>query len=489
MSFCHFEKNAGVYDVTPIENLFLLEYLPTAPEGFLRVYLYVRMLCLHPEMGDSLEKVAHELGMDPEAVFNAMNYWERLGLVRRVSDRPPTYELLPVMRGIADRREDDEFYANRDFNARLQAIFGPDNLLHPQQYQMASEWVEILGFTREAVLFMVEDRVRRSRSRKPDAARIFKKLARKAEEWAQRGISTREQVERALEVDSRIEKCANRVMTELSMNRAPTMPELRLTAKWLDEWNIPEDQILAACEETTKAGKPTMAYLDSILRKRRAGEDEHFDALKEVLEELGAAGKPTPAQQTAYRRLLEEGFEPGTILYAAQQCARKNKHRFEDLEWILDRWGRDGVHTYDEAAAYVDEKNRAMEETRKLLEACGTDRRPQMEDIALYEKFRAAYSGDLILFAAECARGRQLPLRYMDKLLSEWARQGLTTLEEAKREHQAYALAAGQGQAPGARPVNPALDYIQRDPSETDYESLLADPEEELRRIRGGDEP
>ena len=44
MPFCSFDRESAMYDVTPIENMFLLEYLPMAPEDYLRVYLYARML-------------------------------------------------------------------------------------------------------------------------------------------------------------------------------------------------------------------------------------------------------------------------------------------------------------------------------------------------------------------------------------------------------------------------------------------------------------
>ena len=39
MPFCSFSKDSAMFDSTSIENMFLLEYLPTAPDGFLRVYL------------------------------------------------------------------------------------------------------------------------------------------------------------------------------------------------------------------------------------------------------------------------------------------------------------------------------------------------------------------------------------------------------------------------------------------------------------------
>ena len=122
MPFCSFSKNAAMFDVTPIENMFLLEYLPTAPDGFLRVYLYARMLCLHPELGGEIADMARALRMEEEAVFNAFSYWERQGLVERLSDRPPTYALLPLKTHAAPQKSgmERDYYEYREFNASLQ---------------------------------------------------------------------------------------------------------------------------------------------------------------------------------------------------------------------------------------------------------------------------------------------------------------------------------------------------------------------------------
>ncbi len=37
MPFCSFAEGAAMFDATPIENMFLLEYLPIVPDDFLRV--------------------------------------------------------------------------------------------------------------------------------------------------------------------------------------------------------------------------------------------------------------------------------------------------------------------------------------------------------------------------------------------------------------------------------------------------------------------
>ena len=154
MAFLSFDHGAVVYGATPVENMFLLEYLPTAPDDCLRVYLYARLLCGHPEMGGSVSDVASALRLPDEAVEDAFRYWEREGLVRRLSDRPPTYALLP-MRGVGAASEmDQHYYQFRDFNASLQRLFG-DVILHGE-VSIPQEWVTVFGYTAEAALKIVE---------------------------------------------------------------------------------------------------------------------------------------------------------------------------------------------------------------------------------------------------------------------------------------------------------------------------------------------
>ena len=142
MSTFSFAEGAAMFDSTPIENLFLLEYLPTAPEAFLRVYLYTRVLALHPELGDSLQQIALTLRMEEDTVFQAFAYWEQRGLVRRLTDRPPTYELLPLRADspAALNPMERDYYRYRDFNASLQSLFG-EKVIESHEYRTANDWL------------------------------------------------------------------------------------------------------------------------------------------------------------------------------------------------------------------------------------------------------------------------------------------------------------------------------------------------------------
>ena len=58
---------------------------------------------------------------------------------------------------------------------------------------------------------------------------------------------------------------------------------------------------------------------------------------------------------------------------------------------------------------------------------------------------------------------------YIDKLLSEWAKSGVTTVDDARAQHENRAA------RPAPSAANPALDYEQRPAAETDYSSRIVD--------------
>ena len=61
MALFSFDNRFGMFDVTPVENMFLQEYMPSASGDFIKVYLYGLMQCYHPVESASLETMAREL--------------------------------------------------------------------------------------------------------------------------------------------------------------------------------------------------------------------------------------------------------------------------------------------------------------------------------------------------------------------------------------------------------------------------------------------
>lgn len=467
MAMIRFANEGAMLDCTPIENLFLLEHLPTAPDNFLRVYLYARVLALHPELGGDFAWLAKALRMEEDTVYNAFAYWEQKGLVRRLSDNPPTYELIPVRSEsfLTLNPMERDYYAYRDFNASLQSLF-KKQAIESHEYGIANDWLNVLGYDQAAALKLVEYGIRTARVKDPSPVSVFKRMNKQATAWADRGCRTLEDVERAIAEDEGVNGIAKAVLQQFGQTRKPSLPELDCVKRWVGEWGFTQEEILSACGETTKANKPTFAYLDAVLKNRHEGDDGRFRELADILRELDAAqAQPTPDQLERYDRLLARGFEPATVKLAAVQCHRKKKTRFEDVEWMLDQWAEDGLFAADAARAYVTEMQARRRRTREILQRCGLDRRPNMDDLALYGEWRKAHDEAMIDYAASCSRGMDKPMKFANWLLNDWAGNGVKTVEQAEARREALRVDRSVREAP----ANPALNYSQREYREEDY--------------------
>ena len=473
--------------VTPVENMFINQYLPGAPGDYVRVYLYGLMLCYHPGEDMSLEKMGRMLNLDADAVKDAFQYWERQGLVRRVSDVTPAYEYLNIASSMGDESPMDRLiYLHRDFNNRLQQIIsaGSDKvrLLHPAEFQIACEWVEDLGLTEDVVAEMVSYYVKNRKK-----AFKFKDYDKLAMEWAEKGVATVEEARQMLMKDSEGYKTAKKALEQLGLRRSPTQPEIDLAVKWLVEWGLDEDAILAACQETVKGRNPTLSYLDSILSRNRAAktgaamaetlsaDDGERAAVKALHAALGIAQmSPTDKEREDYRDILGIGFEPEAVLRVAKSMGLEGRYSMDDLNRQLMRFAEKGLLSDMQVAEYLDQQKLLKEQAARVFEKAGQDSRVNAAAAAQMEEWLSLAAFPLVLYAAECARGTRTPSKYITKLLASWRAAGVASVDEAKRRMPPPASASNQGGAA----------YEMRSYSEDELNALLVDPAQYLKEHR-----
>lgn len=467
MPFCSFADGSAMFDATPIENLFLMEYMYDAPEAALKVYLYARMLALHPELNGTLRDLAKALRMTEEEAAGAFDYWERRGLVRRLTDQPPTYAFRSLRSPslLVDSALDREMYANRDFNNNLRKLFG-DQLIGDHEIRKAADWQNILKFDQDAILRMVAYGIEVSPRKNPKPPSVFKRVDKLAEEWARQGIRTLEQVEAAIDEAQDVTLTLRAVMDKLGIaRRETTAPEREAVRKWVREWGFTQEEILEACDATLNARNPTIRYLDAILEGRRQAGEDDYPELVAILRELNPQSPlPSPDEKRRYQALKERGIPSSMMRQAAIQCHRANKYRFDDLEWRLNIWMEEGIDTPERAEAWVQENTQLSNQLRRVFRQAGyDDRRPAYKDIALYRGWREDYPEELILFAAECAKNAGGSIHYMDRLLKNWREEGVATVEQARLSREAHRA------TPREAPANPALQYSQREYKDEDF--------------------
>ena len=481
-----FDDRFAMFDITPVENQFILEYLPSAPGDYIKVYLYGLMRCYHPETDMTLDRMSRELNMDPEEIKKAYRYWERQGLVRRISDQGPDWRYVNVkQRNIAgDPAPLDQDY--RDFGEALYDVFDNGRRLHGSEIMTCYEWVEDLKLPPEVVIMLL-----RHMAAVKGKNFSVRSAGTVATQMAQEGILTPEAAEQFLSRDRQLVEGTKKVLKKLGTPGNPSEAQIALYRKWLREWRFTPEAIEAACDQTVAA--PNMKYLDGVLSRMREenrsgsviGEAQISasaalgERLRKLLKILGV-GRITEENRELLLR-LEEQYDPSVIEIGARECAAGGKN-LQDLEKLLASWRKKGLTDQAEVEAYVREFRAQNELLRQLREKWnGTE--PRIGETA--RKMVSHWEKDLgfdrptILKAAEFAYEAKAPMAYLDKLLTGYAEKGIHTPEAAEEEHRRFPQA--QPSAGKATKGVAAQQYHQRtydDPEET--------PEEILARLNGG---
>ena len=132
MSAFEIARSGLLWDATSVSNAFLCEFMPSAPEGHVKVYLYGLMWAHSGAAGDGdqLEEMARALHMDQSEIDRAMRYWERCRLVERVQDLPPRYRFVSVTMARLQREQLPRDDAYEAFAQAIYAAFGDRRKLH-----------------------------------------------------------------------------------------------------------------------------------------------------------------------------------------------------------------------------------------------------------------------------------------------------------------------------------------------------------------------
>jgi hypothetical protein len=154
MPLCSFSKDSALMDVTPVENIFISEYMLGAPGDFVKVYLYGLMQCHYPAINNAtLSSFASALGLDETHVRDAFRYWQRRGLLRVVSEDPLSVEYFSIKAQVfkgAMTASGAPVYQYAQLNKSLQELFA-GRMFSVSDYQKIYDWIEVYGLNEPVV--------------------------------------------------------------------------------------------------------------------------------------------------------------------------------------------------------------------------------------------------------------------------------------------------------------------------------------------------
>ena len=161
MAMFSFDEQAALFDVTPLPNQFILNYLPEASGDAVRVYLFGLVACYHHEAISDLQQMARELNMTEDDIRAAYRYWERKGLVQRMADNPPQYRYQNIYQVMMTGAQAQIDPAYEQFAEAIYGVFDNDRRLHGKDVSQCYEWVEQMHLPPDVVIAMMRHMVQK----------------------------------------------------------------------------------------------------------------------------------------------------------------------------------------------------------------------------------------------------------------------------------------------------------------------------------------
>lgn len=266
---------------TPIENIFLNEFLPSAPGDFVKVYLYAR---LYAETGRALSdrNMAAQLGLVEERILEAWEYWENMGAVRRhyldgEGKMNFSVEFLSLKEQLYGGGGEDAEAPETAEAPEQKSVFGSEAVkelmralekklgrtLSSTEMEQVIGWAEDLGLPPEVIELGVDYCAGSGKT-------SFRYINRVMESWSQKGLRTADAVADHLEENDQRFNNYRRVMKALGFSRNPSEAEMALMDSWFGEMGYHMDRVLEACAKTAGISNPNLKYVDGVLRGWKA---------------------------------------------------------------------------------------------------------------------------------------------------------------------------------------------------------------------------
>ncbi len=258
---------------TRVENMFINEYMISAPGDYVKVYLFALM---YAQLGVefSNDDIAKQLSMAEEDVLKAWTYWDKIGVIRKrnissqssleydvefVMLKQMLYgsneaELVPEIQPVGSSNLSSKEY--RAMFSKIEKILG--RVISGSETAEIMSWIGDLGTDAQVTEYAFEYCAKRKKTNIKYVSAVIKN-------WISEGYRTIEEVQ--IHIGQTEGRGANytKVFKELGFHRNPTEEEKRIMDNWFDNMSFELDDVLEACKKTTGISNPNINYVNRVL--------------------------------------------------------------------------------------------------------------------------------------------------------------------------------------------------------------------------------
>ncbi|MBQ3235608.1 MAG: DnaD domain protein [Clostridia bacterium] len=439
MSFCSFSKENTKSGKTLIDNIFIQNYLPDAPDQAVKVYLYGLYLCQNSEFSLDLSAFSEILKIEQKEVIDCFKFWDEYGIVSIISESPFAVHYYPLSDSTAKyRRFNPEKYS--EFSKQVQLII-TERMISVTEFNEYFTLMENTSLKPDALLLIIKYCAGLKGNNIG-----YKYILTVAKEFISRGITTVDLINKELDGYFVSSGELSDVFKALKTTKSPDIEDMQLFKHWTEKLGFEHSFIIEVVKITKSK---TIKKLDKSIEELYSNKcytveeaknyfalkKERFELCSEISKKLGLYIEVLDNVLSTYvSPWLSMGFDKNTLLFIADYCFRKNKRTYELMNDTVNKLYKLGLITVQSITLFIEQHNKNDEFIEKILAYAGTQRKANAWDRENLENWRSwNFTDDMILEAAKRSSHTSNPIAYMNSVLSNWKSQGVFTVKELDR--------------------------------------------------------
>lgn len=443
MPFCKFSSGYIIQDKTIVDNIFINDYLPYAPDRCVKVYLMGLSKCNNSTAQDNnIENFANVLNMTVEDVEQCFIYWQGQGLVQILSTKPIEIRYLPIQQGLGKiKKYNVDKYA--DFNIQMQELL-PNHMVSPTEYSEYYNVIENEHVEPEALVMITKYCI----DLKGENVR-YPYIVTVAKNWAREGVRTTEDVENKIKEFGVLDDKVRLVLNALNTKRKAQLEDVQMLNKWLEEFDFDLNVIVYVAKRFSLKSKIDMLYLNNQLLKYyemklssieeiESYENEKqslYETAKTVVKNLGLYYEDlTKVIDTYVVKWNRMNYSKEILTVMADYCFKNSIRTLEGFDSVVQKLYKLGITTLDALNEYLNDLMSTDKKISEILEKLSIKRNVNSIDRNFYKTWIDVwnFSDELLDYACSLSAGKSSAMQYMNKILSNWKSQNINSLEKAK---------------------------------------------------------
>jgi len=439
MAFCEYSSEVISKSSISVDNVFITEFLPSAPDGFVKVYLYGIYKCASAK-DNSLDSFARVLQMSKEDVVSIFYYWQEMGLVQVLDTDPVQIRYLPVKNALQKMKKYNvDKYVS--FNMTAQDLF-ENKMLTPREFEEFYYLIENLKMEKEAVLKIIGYCIELKGNKVS-----INYITTVARSWAYDGVLTLKDVLDRIEDQERISGDITLILKTMGLKRTATVDEYQMFLNWLNDLEM----ALPIITHIAKVSKSkNFAKLDEYVRKCYSQKlesekeiDDYFamqnsmiDLAKKVVKNLGLYYQNIMTVVDEYvTNWCQLGFDADALIKLSNYAFKTSIRTLEAFNSYVLSLFKVGVITSQTIDNYIEDIVKNDKIIKDLLCSMGINREVNATDRGLYKTWLYDWNlnADIIEYGASLAKDKYLPIQYLNKVLAEFRNAGVKTLDDAQK--------------------------------------------------------